>query len=152
MLRDVRLVPAGLDLAGTFRSQTIRWRTIARRLDSQRCCSAIQGMFVDRCGAPLTKQRIRHIVGERVGNIAERRRVKREEAVIWGGSQMSVPTMTPFDFEELRRREKNIELIDVRTPVEYREVHAEPARLVPLDALDPEAVMGAAAARGDPFT
>jgi rhodanese-related sulfurtransferase len=34
-------------------------------------------------------------------------------------------------------------LIDVRTPVEYREVHAEPARSVPLDRLDPRAVMEA---------
>ena len=32
-------------------------------------------------------------------------------------------------------------MIDVRTPVEYREVHAEPARLVPLDRLDPRAFM-----------
>ena len=33
------------------------------------------------------------------------------------------------------------DLIDVRMPTEYREVHAEPARNVPLDALDPRAVM-----------
>ena len=33
------------------------------------------------------------------------------------------------------------ELIDVRTPVEFREVHAANARNVPLDALDPHAVM-----------
>jgi len=31
----------------------------------------------------------------------------------------------------------------VRTPVEFREVHAEAARSVPLDALDPKAVMEA---------
>ena len=30
-----------------------------------------------------------------------------------------------------------IDLLDVRTPVEYREVHAVGARLVPLDRLDP---------------
>lgn len=34
-----------------------------------------------------------------------------------------------------------MELIDVRTPAEYGAVHAEPARLVPLDRLDPKAVM-----------
>jgi rhodanese-related sulfurtransferase len=56
---------------------------------------------------------------------------------------MSVPTITPGEFEELRRRGHAIELIDVRTPVEYREIHAEPARLVPLDSLDPEAIMRA---------
>jgi rhodanese-related sulfurtransferase len=32
---------------------------------------------------------------------------------------------------------RKVELIDVRTPVEYREVHAEGARNVPLDTLDP---------------
>jgi len=33
------------------------------------------------------------------------------------------------------------ELIDVRTPAEFREVHAAGARNIPLDALDPQAVM-----------
>ena len=33
------------------------------------------------------------------------------------------------------------DLIDVRTPIEYEEVHARSARLVPLDRLDPKAVM-----------
>jgi rhodanese-related sulfurtransferase len=32
-------------------------------------------------------------------------------------------------------------LLDVRTPTEFREVHAEGARLLPLDRLDPHAVM-----------
>ena len=31
----------------------------------------------------------------------------------------------------------NIELIDVRTPAEYREVHAAIAKNVPLESLDP---------------
>ena len=35
----------------------------------------------------------------------------------------------------------NVDLIDVRTPVEFREVRAVIARNVPLDALDPNAVM-----------
>lgn len=59
---------------------------------------------------------------------------------------MSITTIRPSELEELRRQGNAIELIDVRTPAEFREVHAEPARLVPLDALDPEAVM---AARGN---
>ena len=54
---------------------------------------------------------------------------------------MDVPTITPGELEELRRRGEVVELIDVRTPVEHRELRAEPARLVPLDGLDPEAVM-----------
>jgi rhodanese-related sulfurtransferase len=56
---------------------------------------------------------------------------------------MRVPTITPTELEELRRRGRPVELIDVRTPAEYRQVHAEPARLVPLDALDPRAVLDA---------
>ena len=35
------------------------------------------------------------------------------------------------------------QLIDVRTPVEYAEVHAEGARLIPLHKLNPEAVISA---------
>src|SRR4051795_2981113 len=56
---------------------------------------------------------------------------------------MSVETITPHELEGLRRREQAVDLIDVRTPAEYREVHADPARSVPLDRLDPSAVMEA---------
>jgi rhodanese-related sulfurtransferase len=56
---------------------------------------------------------------------------------------MSVPSITPRELEELRRQGRPVDLIDVRTPAEYRAVHAEPARSVPLDALDPRAVMEA---------
>ncbi len=35
----------------------------------------------------------------------------------------------------------HVDLVDVRTPVEFREVRAENARNVPLDALDPHALM-----------
>ena len=54
---------------------------------------------------------------------------------------MNRQTITPWQFEELRRRGEAVELIDVRTPVEYRQMHAVPARLVPLDRLDPRGVM-----------
>jgi rhodanese-related sulfurtransferase len=40
-----------------------------------------------------------------------------------------------------KAREREVELIDVRTPVEFREVRATHARNVPLDSLDPHAVM-----------
>ncbi|WP_406697856.1 rhodanese-like domain-containing protein [Singulisphaera sp. Ch08] len=56
---------------------------------------------------------------------------------------MSVTTIRPTELEELRRQGSLVDLIDVRTPAEYREVHAEPARLVPLEALDPKAIMEA---------
>ena len=53
---------------------------------------------------------------------------------------MSVPTIAPRRLEELRSAGCPIDLIDVRTPVEYREVHISFARNVPLDRLDPAAV------------
>ncbi len=59
------------------------------------------------------------------------------------GDEMTGTTILPKELEELRRRGERIDLIDVRTPAEYREVHAEPARLVPLDTLDVDAVMQA---------
>jgi rhodanese-related sulfurtransferase len=36
-----------------------------------------------------------------------------------------------------------VDLIDVRTPAEFREVHASRARNIPLDSLDPKSVMEA---------
>lgn len=56
---------------------------------------------------------------------------------------MNVSTIAPHGFAELCRQGKQPDLIDVRTPVEFREVHVEGARNVPLDKLDPAAVMQA---------
>jgi rhodanese-related sulfurtransferase len=55
---------------------------------------------------------------------------------------MSIVTITP---QELADRCKcgRIDLVDVRTPVEFREVHIPEARNVPLDRLDPAALMQA---------
>jgi rhodanese-related sulfurtransferase len=53
---------------------------------------------------------------------------------------MSVSTITPQQLAELCKQGK-IKLIDVRTPVEFREVHIDIARNVPLDRLDPAALM-----------
>lgn len=47
-------------------------------------------------------------------------------------------TITPQELWALRNQGKKIELIDVRTPVEFREVHVEFARNIPLDRLDPQ--------------
>jgi rhodanese-related sulfurtransferase len=58
-------------------------------------------------------------------------------------------TISPRELEELRGRGTPIDLIDVRTPAEFREVHAEPARLVPLDRLDPKAVLEGRDGAGD---
>ena len=52
-----------------------------------------------------------------------------------------VATISPKQLAELRQSQVKVELIDVRTPVEYREVHVEIAQNVPLDQLDPVALM-----------
>jgi rhodanese-related sulfurtransferase len=49
---------------------------------------------------------------------------------------MSVETISPSRLEEIRKSGGRFDLIDVRTPVEFREIHAESARNVPLDQLD----------------
>ena len=54
---------------------------------------------------------------------------------------MTATTIKPQDFAGLCTDGKKIDLIDVRTPVEYREVHVEIARNVPLDRLDVAAIM-----------
>lgn len=52
-------------------------------------------------------------------------------------------TISPQQLEHLRKTGQQIELIDVRTPVEFQEVHVEFARNVPLDRLDPQAIQSA---------
>ncbi len=54
---------------------------------------------------------------------------------------MSVATISPSGLVQLYGSGKPIDLIDVRTPVEYQEVHVEFARNIPLDRLDPARVM-----------
>jgi rhodanese-related sulfurtransferase len=49
---------------------------------------------------------------------------------------MTTATISPQQLLELHRSDQGVELIDVRTPVEYREVHVGFARNVPLDRLD----------------
>lgn len=53
---------------------------------------------------------------------------------------MTIQTISPKALAEISSRH-DIELIDVRTPVEFREVHATVASNVPLDSLDPATVM-----------
>lgn len=49
---------------------------------------------------------------------------------------MSITTISPQKLHDIVQSGQNVELIDVRTPVEYREVHVGCARNVPLDQLD----------------
>jgi rhodanese-related sulfurtransferase len=54
---------------------------------------------------------------------------------------MSIAVIKPQELAELCKNGKKVDLIDVRTPVEYREVHVEFARNVPLDQLDAAELM-----------
>ena len=54
---------------------------------------------------------------------------------------MSIPTISPTEFAQRHRAGKSCDLIDVRTPLEFREVHIEFARNVPLDQLDADSIM-----------
>ena len=56
---------------------------------------------------------------------------------------MSIAVVKPQELAKLSKEGRKIDLIDVRTPVEFREVHVEVARNVPLDQLDPAALMQA---------
>ncbi|MEI8374088.1 MAG: rhodanese-like domain-containing protein [Planctomycetota bacterium] len=56
---------------------------------------------------------------------------------------MSVATISPAKLAEIIQEGRKIDLIDVRTPVEFREVHLEIASNVPLDRLDPKVLMQA---------
>lgn len=65
---------------------------------------------------------------------------------------MSEPTITPAKLGELSRSGKKVRLIDVRTPAEFREVHVTFAENVPLDQLNPAALInGQSAALGEPI-
>lgn len=55
---------------------------------------------------------------------------------------MSVATISPRRLADLCNNGK-IDLLDVRTPVEFREFHVPAARNLPLDRLDPAAVLQA---------
>lgn len=60
-------------------------------------------------------------------------------------------TITPAELFELSRQDRSVDLIDVRTPAEFRTVHATPARSVPLDRLDPAAILSERGAGGGPL-
>lgn len=64
---------------------------------------------------------------------------------------MSVTTISPKQLAEMVQNGRKVELVDVRTPVEFREVHVTFARNVPLDRLDPAQVTSGRKAEGDPL-
>jgi len=56
---------------------------------------------------------------------------------------MQAVTISPRELAARQAQGQPVELVDVRTPVEFREVHCAFARNVPLTELDPQAVMAA---------
>ena len=62
-------------------------------------------------------------------------------SIIQEWSHMSVTTVPPQELAALLQQGRKIRLIDVRTPAEYREIHAEGAELAPLDRLDPKGLV-----------
>jgi rhodanese-related sulfurtransferase len=62
-----------------------------------------------------------------------------------------VATISPKQLLDLRTRGETVNLIDVRTPAEYGEVHVDFARNVPLDRLDPKQVAADHGGRSEPI-
>lgn len=54
---------------------------------------------------------------------------------------MSVPTISPRELADRHAKGEVIDLVDVRTPMEFQEVHVTFARNVPLDQLEPAKLM-----------
>ena len=54
---------------------------------------------------------------------------------------MPLATISPERLYDTVRARGHVELVDVRTPAEFRAIHAPGARLHPLDGLDPRAVV-----------
>lgn len=64
---------------------------------------------------------------------------------------MNVTTLSPRQLHDLVQSGTSVELIDVRTPVEYREVHVGFARNVPLDQLDAAKFVSGRQGSGQPL-
>ena len=56
-------------------------------------------------------------------------------------ASMSIAVITPRQLVALREVDERIDLIDVRTPAEFQEVHVDGAQNSPLDRLDPSALL-----------
>lgn len=64
---------------------------------------------------------------------------------------MNITTVTPKELQDRVQAGKTIDLIDVRTPAEFREVHVDFARNVPLDQLDERAIASARNGSNEPL-
>ncbi len=61
-----------------------------------------------------------------------------------------IATITPTRLSEILGASPSAEVIDVRTPMEFRQVHATMARSVPIDQLDAAAIARSHAGSGAP--
>lgn len=50
---------------------------------------------------------------------------------------MEIRTISPQEFQKQSAEGEPVHLIDVRTPAEFEEIHASPARNIPLERLNP---------------
>jgi rhodanese-related sulfurtransferase len=64
---------------------------------------------------------------------------------------MSVQSVSPQELQAIFRSGREVDLIDVRTPVEFREVHVSFAHNVPLETLNPLAIQATRARSTDPL-
>lgn len=64
---------------------------------------------------------------------------------------LTVQTISPRRLSELIGSGQAVELIDVRTPAEYREAHIGCARNVPLDRLEPASLIAERRGRSEPL-
>jgi rhodanese-related sulfurtransferase len=64
---------------------------------------------------------------------------------------VNISTISAFEFADLCQNRRDVELIDVRSPAEYREVHLATARNVPLHRLDATSLLGARSGAGEPL-
>jgi rhodanese-related sulfurtransferase len=63
----------------------------------------------------------------------------------------AIRTMSPQQLNEMVERGESVDLIDVRTPVEFREVHVAYAKNVPLDRLNAGEIAEARNGSGTPL-
>ncbi|MFN9035920.1 MAG: rhodanese-like domain-containing protein, partial [Planctomyces sp.] len=61
--------------------------------------------------------------------------------VFQGNSHMSVATITAKELHDAIKTGRKVQLIDVRTPAEFREIHAATAVNFPLEAFSPGDVL-----------
>jgi rhodanese-related sulfurtransferase len=58
-------------------------------------------------------------------------------------------SISPLELQKLLTTQPNLTLLDVRTPVEFAEVHVPQARSIPLDEINPKELAGSGQMRKD---